>query len=227
MSINGCDTINVVASGLPGAYVQLPSGIGNRVCAWVFLAMVFVACLLPDDASAGVLPEYDRVRILADAAAIPDAKLTDQNGETLQLQDLRGRVALVFFGFTHCPDVCPLAMQRMRMLEESGTVPGDAVAYVLISVDGERDSPKVLKSYLEQYSPNFIGLTAPPGQVKRISKQFSAVFYKGAVNEADGGYSVSHSPQIFVVDPDGKARAEFYNPDVEAMAAVVNALLDE
>ena len=227
MSINGGDTLDVVAIGLPGVPEQRQLHFSWRTSARVFFAIALALYLLPFIARAGVLPEYDRVRILADAVAIPDAKLTDQNGETLQLQDLRGRVALVFFGFTHCPDVCPLAMQRMRMLEESGTVPGDAVAYVLISVDGERDSPKVLKSYLEQYSPNFIGLTAPPGQVKRISKQFSAVFYKGAVNEADGGYSVSHSPQIFVVDPDGKARAEFYNPDVEAMAAVVNALLDE
>src|SRR5262245_35366276 len=87
------------------------------------------------------VPSYDRVRVLEAPKPIADATLTDQDGASFRLSDLHGRVAFVLFGFTNCPDACPLSMERLRELQHSGHVGDDDVAYVMISVDGERDPP--------------------------------------------------------------------------------------
>ena len=173
------------------------------------------------------LPEYDRVRILTAERQIADAELTDQNGQPFRLSSLQGDVALLLFGFTHCADVCPLGLSQMRMLADSGKVDNENISYVLISVDGERDTPAVMKAYLQNFSPAFIGLTGERRAVKRIAKNFSAAFFKENATGQENDYQVSHSPQIFVVDPAGRLRAEFYNASVEAMAGVAQALIAE
>ena len=174
-----------------------------------------------------VLPSYERVRVLQPARSISDPELIDQNGRPFQLSQLRGQVALVFFGFTHCPDVCPTTMAKFRQLQRSGDVDPEKVAFVLVSVDAERDTPAVLKAYLEKFSPQFIGLTGDTGAIKAIAKEFSASFFKSNPSGGGGDYSVAHSPQAFVLDPAGQLRAEFYSPSVEAMAGITLALLSE
>lgn len=178
-------------------------------------------------AAATSLPQPDRVRILETPVAVPAATLTDQDGEAFSLEKLRGRVALLFFGFTNCPDVCPLAMQSLRELEKSAGFADGEVAYVLISVDGERDTPEVMKAFLAKYSPSFIGLTAEPSAVKPVAAKLRASFFKGSPAGHGHGYDVSHSPQVFVVDPQGRLRAEFYNASSSAMKSVVSALIRE
>ncbi len=181
----------------------------------------------PAVAATTALPNYDRVRILAEARPIQDVELTDQDGRPFRLSQLRGQVTLVFFGFTNCPDVCPMAMQSLKQLERTGGPDLSEIAYVMISVDGERDKPEVLKEFLAKYSPRFIGLTGEPEIVKAFAKEFSAAFFKGSATGNDGSYSVSHSPQVFVMDSAGMLRAEFYNASVEAMSGVTRALLSE
>jgi len=188
--------------------------------------LVLLCLLMPAGAIAAELPTYNRVRILETPVTIEDAELTNQDGEAFRLSDLRGRVALIFFGFTNCPDVCPTAMEHLRQFRESGTVDFSDVAVVLVSVDGENDTPTVMKTYLAKFSQEFIGLTGDPSYVKTLASQFAASFFKRG-SSAHGGYTMAHSPQIFVVDPDGKLRAEFYAPAIEAMAGVTRALLDE
>jgi protein SCO1/2 len=173
------------------------------------------------------LPQFDRVRILDTPVSVPQASLTDQDGEPFALDEMRGRVALLFFGFTNCPDVCPMAMQNLRRLEKSSDFAPDEVAYVLISVDGERDTPAVMKAFLAKYSPAFIGLTADPAAVKPVAARLRASFFKGAPDGHRHGYDVAHSPQVFVVDSVGRLRAEFYNASNEAMQAVISALIEE
>ena len=176
--------------------------------------------------SSAEIPAYERVRVLESPRVIEDIQLTDQNGEPFSLSQLRGRVALVFFGFTNCPDVCPMTMGQFRRFRESGNANPDEIAFVLVSVDGDRDTPEVMKSYLESFSPDFIGLTGEPAEVKVLSDQFSAAFFKRGSSDHDH-YDVSHSPQSFVLDPEGMLRAEFYSPSIEAMAGVTAALLHE
>ncbi|MBT8084456.1 MAG: putative Ig domain-containing protein [Woeseia sp.] len=176
--------------------------------------------------AAAAIPAYDRVRILHSPRIIDEIPMLDVHGQAFDLSKLRGQVLLVFFGFTHCPDVCPVALEKLRQLEALGGQEFTSVAYVMISVDGERDTPAVLKNYLDRFSPSFIGLTGQPETVKPLAKKFRAAFFKGALT-ADGGYEVSHSPQVFVVDKAGRLRAEFYNASVESMAGVTRFLIAE
>lgn len=176
---------------------------------------------------AGTLPEYDRVRILSSPLPITDTELIDHHGQPFRLSALRGRVVLIFFGFTNCPDVCPTGMANLRELAKSNQLASGKIAYVMVSVDGERDTPAVMKAYVQSFSPGFIGLTGEPAQVKKMAKNFSVAFFKGSSDTEGGGYSVAHSPQIFALDPDGRLRAEFYNASIPAMAGVTAAILNE
>jgi len=172
------------------------------------------------------VPRLDRVRVVETPRAIADAELTNEEGRTVRLQELRGRVAFVLFGFTNCADVCPLAMERLGLLRDSGSLNAADVAYVMISVDGERDTPAAMKAFLARYPEEFIGLTAASNRVAPIAEQFSAAFYQGA-HSAHGQYDVAHSPQIFVLDAAGKLRAELYGASIESMTAVALGLLSE
>jgi protein SCO1/2 len=196
----------------------------KAVLTTVFCCFIFVAAL-QDSHAESEIPSFDRVRVLQKPRLIADAELTDQDGKPFKISDLQGRVAFVFFGFTHCPDVCPMAMNSFRQLERSGLVDNEQTAYVLISVDGERDTPEAMTKFLATYSPDFIGLTGDPRDVKPIAKQFSVAFFKG--NESPDKYQVSHSPQAFVLDRSGQLRAELYSASTEAMAGVANVLLEE
>ena len=118
-------------------------------------------------------------------------------------------------------------MARFSQFQRSGDVDPEKVAFVLVSVDTERDTPAILKAYLGKFSPRFIGLTGDPGTIKAMAKEFSASFYKGSPGEGGGNYLVAHSQQAFVLDPAGQLRAEFYSPSIEAMAGITLALLSE
>ena len=133
----------------------------------------------------------------------------------------------MLFGFTNCPDVCSLGMARMRLLQESRRVDPKKIAYLLISVDGDRDTPVAMREFLQEFSRDFIGLTGDPASVKPIAANFSASFFKGNVGEHGGHYTVSHSPQIFMLDPAGQIRAEMYSASVDAMSGLALALLEE
>ena len=177
-------------------------------------------------AAVAELPQLDRVRVIEAPRLIADAELIDEEGQVMRLHGLRGKVAFVFFGFTNCPDICPLAMERLAQLRDSGTLDSARVAYVMISVDGERDTPAVMKAFLTRYADEFVGLTAAPNRVAPIAEQFSAAFFKGS-HRHDGGYDVAHSPQIFVLDARGRLRAELFGASLEAMTVVGRALVEE
>lgn len=162
----------------------------------------------------------DSVLLADPPRAIADFQLTDQNGQPRSLDDFRGTAVLVFFGFTNCPDICPTTLQQIRVLKQS---PDPAVArtrVVMISVDGERDTPQKLKSYLESFSPSFVGLTGPSLKVRAIAAQFAAVFFKGPT-EKSGGYQVQHTAQVYLLDGAGRLRATFANSPQETMRRTI------
>ena len=193
----------------------------SRFCTFAPLLLLMAA-----QAAAREIPHYDRVRILETPVLIEDAVLTDDHGETFKLSALRGRVAFIFFGFTHCPDVCPVTLEQFRQFRASDGIDAERTAFVMISVDGERDTPPVMKQFLAQFSNDFIGLTAPPAEVKKLAGQFSAAFFKRRTG-AEGEYTMSHSPQVFVVDPAGQLRAELYGASIDAMRGIAATLLSE
>jgi protein SCO1/2 len=158
---------------------------------------------------------------------IADFELTDQNGRPFRLSQLKGRPVLVFFGFTNCPLACPTAMAQLASLT-GGTNPAVREARVLmISTDGSRDTPAVMKKYLARLSPEFIGLTGPPSEVGKIAAQFTAVFFRGRAADKSGSYLVDHTTQIYLLDRAGRLRATFFDAPVDTLASVTAAVASE
>jgi len=172
------------------------------------------------------LPALERVTVLAAPKAIADFELTDQAGRPRSFASLRGTPLLIFFGFTHCPDVCPAALTKLKLLHESGGGSLKAARVVMISVDGDRDSPAVMKRYLATFSPDFIGLTGQPRAVADIAARFTAVAFKDRPDAA-GNYGYFHSSQVFLVDGAGRLRASFSDATVENMATVTGQVMRE
>jgi len=171
------------------------------------------------------LPQIERVMVTA-PKPIADFELTAQDGKAFRLSALHGRPVLVFFGFAHCPDVCPMALQKLSALQKSAAKEMKGVRVVMISIDGDRDTPEAMRDYLRAFSPDFIGLTGPVADVREIASHFSATFFKDAP-KADGNYVVEHTARVFALDRQGRLRAELYDASVEATGQVVRALLAE
>jgi protein SCO1/2 len=189
-------------------------------------AVLALASAIAAAGERAALPTLDRVYVNPAPAAVADFTLTDQSGKPRAFSSLKGEPALVFFGFTHCPNVCPSALGRLKLLHEArGGALKDAQV-VFISVDGDRDTPARLESYLGPLSPDFIGLTGEPDGIAKIAAQFAAVFFKEPAAK-DGGYNVMHSTQVFAIDKAGRLRATFADASIEDMATITAILLAE
>jgi len=168
------------------------------------------------------LPEG--VSLATPPRAIVDFTLTDQNGKPWRFSQLRGHPALIFFGFAHCADVCPNTLLELRQLQKAAPRELAALRVVMVSVDGERDTPAVLKTYLASFSPRFIGLTGAPPGVAQIAAQFPAVFFKGIPPSPGADYTVQHSPAVYGVDAQGRVRLQFTNAAVVSMINAMRSL---
>jgi protein SCO1 len=134
-------------------------------------------------------------------------RLTDQEGKPISDTDLRGKPFLMFFGFTHCPDVCPTALfEASELLRALG--PDAARTQVLfVSVDPERDTPAVLKDYLGSFDPQLRGVTGTPDEIAAVAKAFR-VYYRKVPLEA-GDYTMDHTAIVYLMDKQGKFVAPF------------------
>lgn len=171
------------------------------------------------------LPAFERVMVLGTPRVVTDLKMTDQHGARRQLADFAGAPALVFFGFTHCPGACPATLQNLALLKAARAKELAGLRVVLISVDGERDTPEALKAFLARFSADFVGLTAPAAEVRVLAQGFSAPFFKDPPR--DGAYLVQHSTRVYALDKQGRLRAELYDASADATAGLARALLAE
>ena len=169
----------------------------------------------------------DRVRLAPEPTPIPPFTLTDHNSRSFTSSDLRGRTTLIFFGFTNCRSVCPPTMEKLRLVARALDDAGHPLASVFISVDGERDTPAVIRKFLEPFTPGFIGLTGPPQSVTPLAGALSAVFFKGMPTDTKGGYDVEHTSQVYLLDRQGRLRATFYNAPVDAMVATARDVMHD
>lgn len=129
-------------------------------------------------------------------------RLTDDRGQLVTPQDWLGRASMVFFGFTWCPDVCPMALLDIGdWLEDLGP-DADRLAVSLITVDPARDTPEVLAEYVANFDPRIRGLTGPEAQVARAAADFRAIYER--VPREDGDYTMNHTAGVFLFDPDGR-----------------------
>jgi protein SCO1/2 len=134
-------------------------------------------------------------------------KLTNQDGQTVTDQDLKGRPFLVFFGFTHCPDVCPTALFEISEILRKLGPQGDRARAVFITVDPERDTPKALKEYLSSFDPRLIGLTGDLESIAAVAKSYRAIYRKVPLEQ--GGYTMDHTAIVYLMDKQGHFVAPF------------------
>jgi protein SCO1/2 len=133
-----------------------------------------------------------------------ELNLTDHNGKPRTLADFRGKVVTVFFGFTHCPDVCPTTLAEMAQVVKELGPDGDKVQVLFVTVDPERDTAAVLQRYVPAFNPSFIGLRGDLEATTRAAREFKVYFKKQPAK--DGHYSVDHGAGTFILDRDGRLR---------------------
>jgi protein SCO1 len=131
-------------------------------------------------------------------------QLTDHDGRARTLADFRGKVVVVFFGFTHCPDVCPTTLAELARAVKQLGPDGERVQVLMVTVDPERDTPTVLKQYVTALDPRFVGLTGDPEAIARTAREFKVFYLKNPTGPE--AYSVDHSSGSYVFDPQGRLR---------------------
>lgn len=136
-------------------------------------------------------------------------QLTNSEGQPVTLHDLRGRPSLIFFGYTHCPDICPMAMSEFARVKKELGSSADGVNFVMISVDGERDTPEIMKAYVAAFDKDFIGLTAPSGTVRKLTDKFGAQFEIQKPEGTQAAYLIGHTALSYLLDAQGNWRAAF------------------
>jgi protein SCO1/2 len=145
-------------------------------------------------------------------------RLTDQNGQAVSDQDLKGHPFLVFFGFTHCPDVCPTTLFEVSEILRALGPDADRVRALFITVDPERDTPALMKDYLSSFDPHLAGLTGDPAAVIAVAKAYRVYFKKVPLDQ--GGYTMDHTAIVYLMDKEGRFVSPFsLKRTIEAAAA--------
>jgi len=134
-------------------------------------------------------------------------QLVDQNGKTITDADLKGRWSLIYFGYTHCPDACPTALNDISIALADLGAKRDEVRPIFITVDPERDTPEALKAYVTAFDAPILALTGTPEQIAKAAKGYRVYYAKHP--EAGGDYSMDHSSVIYIMDPEGRFTASF------------------
>jgi len=153
-------------------------------------------------------------------------RLVGQDGRARGRDDFKGRVTILFFGFTHCPEVCPTTLLDLSEVLDQLGEERDHVQVAFITVDPERDTPQVLHDYMSAFGPNFLGLTGEPGAIREAAKAFRVYFQK--IRLPDGDYTMDHSIAIYILDPQARVRLMFTaNRRPEDVVQDIHRLLHE
>ena len=146
--------------------------------------------------------------------------LVDGDGKAVTQDDYAGEPTLVFFGYTHCPDVCPTTLDAIsQTLKALG--PGKPVRALFITLDPERDTPAVMKDYVSSFDPRIVGLTGSQAEVDKVAREYRV--YAKKVPTGDGGYSVDHTGVVYLMDRKGNFVTSF-NPDLDKPAEAAKTL---
>jgi len=156
---------------------------------------------------------------ISPAQVMPDFELYDQNGTLTHLNNLSGKAVVMIFGYTHCPDFCPLGLVNFKRIKAALGDQADKVQFVLISVDGERDTPAVLKHYLGAFDPAFIGLTERAFVIAQVAAPYGARFERKITHTNQTEYAVGHTTDTYLLDQQGRLLKKYaYATNPEKMA---------
>jgi protein SCO1 len=152
--------------------------------------------------------------------------LVGPEGRAYIRDDFKGRVTVLLFGFTHCPDICPTALLNLSAVLDQLGEKSSLVQIAFVTVDPERDTPEVLEDYMSSFGPNFVGLTGQPDAIRRVAKAFKVFFQK--IPLPGGDYTMDHSVAIYALDKDARVRLMFtMNRPLEDIAHDIFELLRE
>ncbi|MBX3650413.1 MAG: SCO family protein [Burkholderiales bacterium] len=165
----------------------------------------FAAAALIAAGGCSEAPEAPRFKLtdVTGASFGRELALTDHNGQRRTLADFRGKVVALFFGFTHCPDVCPTTMVEMATVMKELGADAERLQVLFVTVDPERDTAEVLKRYMPAFHPSFLGLTGSTEDVARTAKEFKIFFQK---QNLPSGYTMDHSAGTYILDGEGRLR---------------------
>ena len=179
----------------------------NSTWFWIiagFLVLVLVAAF----ALPSLLPYRYHGTLIQSQDVAPDFTLTTQNMQTASLSDFRGKLVLLYFGYTFCPDVCPATLAEVnKALEELGQK-AEALQVIMVTVDPERDNPQKLAEYLAHFNPDFLGLTGSPEQIAEAAALYGIYYGKNESSEAID-YLVDHTASMMVIDQEGYLKLIF------------------
>jgi protein SCO1/2 len=153
--------------------------------------------------------------------------LTDQDGHARSLADFKGKVLVVFFGYTQCPDVCPTTMAEVAEVKRSLGADGDKVQGIFVTIDPERDTAALLKAYLASFDPSFVGLRGSAEQTQTAAKEFK-VFFAKVPGKTPETYTMDHTAASFIFDTEGRVRVYArYGAGAQPLADDIKLLLAE
>ncbi len=171
--------------------------------AWVWLILLLATLGSLSTACLG-LPAYEYKGVRLDPPApIPNFELNDVNRQPFHLTEVKGDIALVYFGYTYCPDVCPLTLATVKQAL-NGLNGKERVHVIFISVDPERDTPEVLGKYMAAFGPEFKGLTDNFTKIQAVMEPFGAFAEKEAAPNSAAGYLMNHTARLYLLDPQGQ-----------------------
>ncbi len=184
---------------------------------WGLLASPVAGCARREAPLGGISFETPR--------PAPELRLESAGGGEWSLRDQRGKAVLVYFGYTHCPDICPGTLSLFKQVKKELGREAARTVFVFVSVDPERDTPSVLKKYLSFFDPSFVGLTGSPGQVAAAARAWGVVAEKESPDPS-GAYYVTHTTAVFLVDPEGRLVALYpFGVKPDAIAEDVRRVL--
>ncbi len=162
--------------------------------------------------------EHNSVQDELDATRFPEAReiasfsLIDHNNAVFDNSVLKDRWSFIFFGYTHCPDVCPTTLSVLNSVAQKLGDLDEDIRFVFLSVDPERDTPEQLAQFVSYFNSDFIGVTGTPEGIEQITRQLGVLHIRAQPEEGASGYLVDHSASVFLFDPDGRYHAVFSPP---------------
>ncbi|GLQ92090.1 SCO family protein [Dyella acidisoli] len=170
-----------------------------RLVCLLIAGIMLAACQRHDEAAPWQLTDI--------SGHMPDLsfRLTDDQGKAVTAADYHGKVTLLYFGYTHCPDVCPLTLAHLHVVMQRLGNLADGARILFVSVDPSRDTPEALHAYANAFDPRVVGLTGAPSDIESLTKRYRAAFSREP-DKSGGSYDVSHSSGIYIFDANGHAR---------------------
>jgi len=192
--------------------------VGGIIAVFAMLAGTWSALQLRERASHVDELAATRFPVARDISAF---ELVDHRGEPFTNTSLQGVWSFLFFGYTHCPDVCPTTLSVLNSVAQRLGSDASNVRFIFISIDPERDTPEQLARFVSYFNGDFVGVTGKPEAIERLTKQLGVLYMRVASADNPGSYLMDHTAGVFLVDPDAKYHAVF-TPPLEAEKIVTN-----